>query len=35
MEILLIFLAFTMWWAYRADRDFAERYATPMDERED
>lgn len=35
MEILIIFLAFTMWWAYRADRDFAERHAAPMDRRND
>lgn len=26
MEILLVFVAFTMWWAYRADQDFIRRH---------
>lgn len=35
MEILLLFFAFAVWWAYRADQDITDRYAAPMDERED
>ena len=26
MEILLVFLAFALWWAYRADKAFMDKH---------